>query len=475
MFQDLVESFSGIRGIYGQSITEELAQKYAQAYWGSFKKKIKILVIGGDPRNSTPLLKKAMLRAFQNCGVKKIIDVGVVPIQVCQHSILKFKAQGGVYITASHNPPKYNGWKFLKEDGALLYPEQAEKLIKIAHKTQEQKIATKKLKKARIINKNKEAIENYLNFILKKIGKKGLKSIRRAKFKILLDPNGGSAIPILEKLFKKLEIQTKIINDKLGKFSRPIEPNFESLVPLSKKVNQAKFDFGCGFDCDADRVEFVLPADSEFTEEMGVVLSGQYVLALASEAYLKGKKNQIVVTNDCTSYLVKEIIKKYKARTKEVEVGEINVVKEMERQKSIIGGEGSNGGVIIPPIKCRDGIMTIVLILKMLADRKKSLAEILENYPRYFSDRTKLKCSSRQALKIKKKLEKYFKIKEYKIKKTAGSRGGLKILFDHNSFLWFRQSKTEPGTFRIIADGDNHKKVKKMLKKGIKLFNKFKR
>jgi phosphomannomutase len=278
----------------------------------------------------------------------------------------------------------------------------------------------------------------------------------------LIDPNGGSAITVLEKLFKRLGVKTKIINNKLGQFSRLIEPNITSLSYLSGQVSEGGFTFGCGFDCDADRVEFVLP------EQM---VSGQYVLALACDAYLRGTKNQIVVVNDCTSYLVSEVIKKYGAKVKEVEVGETNVVEAMEKEKSIIGGEGSNGGVIVFPIKCRDGIMTTVLIIKLIAELGKSLSTILDDYPKYYTERTIKNCLPDRAVWIKSELEEYFRQKGYNIKKTGGKNGGLKILIDKNNFLWFRSSKTEMGIFRIIADGDNRKLVKELLKDGEKMFD----
>jgi len=473
--QDLVESFSGIRGIYGQSINRELAYKYARAYCQLFRKKISSLVIANDSRSSAPVLKKAMIRAFKDCGIKKIIDFGIVPIQVCEHGIVKFKASGGVYITASHNEPEYNGWKFLKEDGALLYPDQVDQLIKKACKVERKKSIIKELKKTKTINKNKEAIDEYINFILKRINKKEIDKIKNYKFRILFDPNGGSAIKTLEKLFKKLGVYFKIINNKSGQFKRLIEPNVKSLAYLSRQVDRGKFEFGCGFDCDADRVEFLVPSSSKFSREMGQMVSGQYALALSCDAYLVGTKNQIIVTNDCISFLLRDIIKKYQARVKEVEVGEMVVVKEMERQKSIIGGEGSCGGIIIPPIKCRDGIMTVVLFLKMISQRDKSLVDILEDYPKYYSERIKVKCSSVQVVETKRKLEKYFRSSGYEIKKTGDSTGGLKMLVDRNSYIWFRQSRTEPNVFRIITDGDSEKKAKENLKKSIKLFNRFKK
>jgi len=463
-YNDLVESFSGIRGIFNQGITKELAYKYALNYCQLFK--VKTVVIGTDSRKSAPVLKKAMIKAFNDYGVKKIIDLNIVPIQVCEYGIIKLKADGGIYITASHNEPEFNGWKILKKDGALLYPKQIDRLIHQVHISKDLKVSNKQVK-TRIVKKQQQAINDYINLVLKQVGKKDLAKIKKANFNILTDPNGSSSVVILERLFKKLKVQSKIVNNKLGQFKRLIEPNEQSLKYLRNKIGKEKFTFACGFDCDADRVELVL------TEGSKSVVSGQYVLALACDTYLNNTKNQTVVVNDCTSYLVKAIINKYKAKLKEVEVGEMNVVAEMEKQKSVIGGEGSNGGVIISPIKCRDGIMTMVLILKMLADRQQSLNEIIQSYPKYYSDRIKVICQPKQVIKIKKEIEKYFKNKGYKIKKTGDQSGGLKIMFNQNSYLWFRQSKTEAGTFRIISDGVSKKIVQDILKQGIKLFKKF--
>lgn len=470
---DLSESFSGIRGIYGKSINEDFAYKYALSYCRLFLDRNSTLIIGGDSRSSTPSLKKSMITAFRDFGVKKIIDVGVVPVQACEYAILAFKASGGVYITASHNEPEYNGWKFLKEDGAILYKEQISKLIKSVSKDKKPTGKWQTNIKIKLVNKNKEAVDKYIDFVLKKIGKQEVDKIKKSKFKILVDPNGGSSLKVLNKLFNKLGVRAKIINASLGKFSRLVEPNIESLAYLKKQMDDGDFQFGCGLDCDADRVEFVLPSDSNFTKEMGQMISGQYVLALACDTYLINTRNQVVVTNDCTSYLVREIIKKYNATIKEVEVGETNVVKEMEKSNSIIGGEGSNGGVITFPIKCRDGIMTIVLVLRLLARENKPLSSILEEYPKYYSERDKKKCLPEGSVKIKKKLEEYFKNKGYKIKKTGGASGGLKILIGKNSFLWFRASKTERGVFRVIADGDDARTVSDALKEGVFMFDKF--
>lgn len=473
MSQDLVESFSGIRGIYGRGITEELAQRYCFCYCKLFEPTPSLLVVGGDTRPSTPSLKAAMIEAFKTAGVGKIIDVGVVPIQLAEYAILKFKADGGIYVSASHNEPEYNGWKCLKEDGAILYASQTDKLIQAVHSFSNRNPTTIKLE---IIEKQDEVVEAYLDYISEKIGEKALQKIKNSRFKVLADPNGGAGITVLSKLFKRLGVAAKILNNQLGRFERLVEPKAESLRPLAEEMKSGEYDFACGFDCDSDRVEFVISSDSEFAQRVNTpVVSGHYVLSLCCDALLRGTERQVVVVNDATSYLVRDIAKRQGARIQEVEVGETNVVQEMEKQNSIIGGEGSCSGVIMPPIKCRDGIMSVVLVLKLLAEGNKSLTEILKDYPAYYSDRTKVYCPPERAAAIKRKIEDYFKAQGYEIKKTGDETGGLKVLVDENSFVWFRQSKTEPGVLRVHTEGDGSKeKVTQILNQGIEAFNKFK-
>ncbi len=472
---DLVESFSGVRGIYGQSITESLAFRYGFCFAKEFYNQESVLVIGGDSRPSTNFLKQAMLKGFEVAGVKKIFDLGLLPVQATEYAIVQLKANGGVYITASHNEPEFNGWKFLKQDGAILYPEQADKLIGLAHQNENLIYPKNEILKLEIINKHQEAIDDYISYLLNKIGQESLENIRAKNFHLLADPNGGSSIEILEKLFDCLKVKTEMINNQPGVFVRLIEPKEESLKPLALELEKNNFDFAFGLDCDADRMEIVLSPNSDFAKKMGTPnVSGNYVLALACDAILQDTSGEIVPTNDVTSYLVRDVIKKHNAKVFEVEVGEIKAVEAMEEYNSIIGGEGSNGGVIVMPLKCRDGIMTIALVLKLMASQEKPLFQILESYPAYFSDRTKLACQPERAVVIREKIESYFKEKNWVIKKTGDQTGGLKAHIDNNSYVWFRQSKTEPGVFRIYAETDTNKqKATSLLEEGVRAFKKF--
>jgi len=248
---------------------------------------------------------------------------------------------------------------------------------------------------------------------------------------------------------------------KLGEFIRTIEPNVNSLDYLSETVKRDKADIGAGFDCDADRVELI--------DDQGRMLSGQYVFGLILEEVLPNDSGEIVVANDATSWLAKEIAAKYGFSFKEVEPGEINIVKAMDKFKTNIGGEGSNGGCIVTPSRCRDGMQTLVFILNLIAKSEKKLSELYDEMPKYYTPRINIKRSDIDVIKTRARIEDIFKKQGYKIKKTGDETGGLKIILD-DGWIWYRASKTEHGVFRIIVDSKSKERSEQLLEKGEDVF-----
>jgi phosphomannomutase len=181
---------------------------------------------------------------------------------------------------------------------------------------------------------------------------------------------------------------------------------------------------------------------------------------------------QTVVVNDATSDLVREITQMHGAKIKEVEVGEINVVDEMKKLKSLVGGEGSSGGSIIAPQTCRDGMLSTLIIAQHIARSKKTIDEIIDKFPKYYIQIKKIKKSPSDDLRNK--IEKQFTKNDNigSIQKTGDSMGGLKIRFLDNAWLWFRASRTEPGLMRIYAESKNENRAKELIKQGEKILNK---
>jgi len=208
------------------------------------------------------------------------------------------------------------------------------------------------------------------------------------------------------------------------------------------------------------------------------LLSGNNILALVVYDLLsknKNPKSQTVVVNDATSNVVRDVAEKFGAKIKEVEVGETNVVEEMKKSKSAVGGEGSSGGAMIWPSRCRDGILTLLTILSIVADKEKKLHDIVDELPQYYTLRKKLEFNPEEHDKIKKFLKNYYSKKGFEIRETGGIKGGLKIVVNRNYFVWFRASKTESNVFRIISDSNNYNESQKLIEEAVGLFKKVNR
>ncbi len=467
----LAESFSGIRGLYKEDITEEFVTNYALSFLG-FLRRINEnpkIVIGMDTRPSSIDIKELMKKTFLEQGAH-VIDVGFNTTPAVQHGVRYFKADGGVVITASHNEPEYNGWKFLRESGSSLKPKEIQEVINDSKNTKNVKEG-----KGTEENKEKELHRLYIDFVMGILGEQRQDNIKKSNLKVVVDPNGGTAATVIKQVLEKLNITVIGKNMELGIFNRLIEPNEKSLAYLADYLDEVNADLGAGFDCDGDRSELVIPNNSDFVTKHGRVLSGQYFLALLAEEVLSDYSgdNKIVVINDATSNLITETTKKHNAEIVEVEVGEINVVNKMEELNAPLGGEASSSGGIFPPSKCRDGILSLVMILGLIAKRKKKITGILEEFPKYYNSRTKIECDPKQAVSLRKKIEEKWSdnphIKE--IKKTGDETGGLKIIIGVKEWVWYRASKTEAGVFRIITDATSRERADELLEIGEKIFN----
>lgn len=435
----LIESFSGVRGIFGDELSLDIVSRYAFAYFSEYlsrqdkTEKIRI-VIGRDTRQSGPEIFNAMLKSL-NC---EILDLGICPTPATENAVRAFDCDGGIMITASHNEPEFNGFKFLDKKGGMLEAEDMHRVIKRYKEIKEINLDVE-LSFQEVIDKHDEAIEEYYGFVKSLVGKiDGTDG-----FKILVDPNGGSGF-IVEKLYESFGINAEYINMKPGKFAHLVEPKLESLSPLLEHLKKSKASFLVGFDCDADRAEILL--------SNGELLSGSHLMAIVADDILEEKKGyeSAVVVNDATSYIVKEVADKHNVEYIEVEVGESNVVSSMDEYNSYVGGEGAAGGVIIPPSRCRDGMMVVLYLLRIMVKKKKGLDELIKELPKYYYLRDRIELG-KDFMGIREKVIDYYLKNKYDVQKTGDDSGGLKFL-KKDGWVWFRQSKTEHGVLRVIAD-----------------------
>ncbi|MBS3100683.1 hypothetical protein J4204_00955 [Candidatus Woesearchaeota archaeon] len=458
----LVESFSGIRGIYDKDLTDAIAVRYAYSYYSFLKSKTKkssiTIVIGMDTRASGIKLADSIM-GILDCN---FIDIGIAPTPAVEFAVRHFNADGGIIITASHNEPYWNGFKFLNSDGSILGENDMNivignsKAFRDFHKIQERKI----------LEKNSETVKKYTEFIFSILGRENIGRIKNSKQKIVIDPNGGTAV-IAKKILEQAGVEVVGVSMNYGEFNRTVEPTEDSLIYLKNIIDENKADFAAGFDCDADRIEILMGS--------GQLLSGNYILALVVDEILsnsKNPRNQFVVVNDVTSNAVRDVVQKHGAKLKEVEVGETNVVQEMSKLKAIVGGEGSSGGVIMPPSKCRDGILTLLAILSIIAKKEKKLEDIIEEFPGYCNLKKKMEFDATKHDKIKKYLKDYYSKKGLEIKETGGIKGGLKIITGKSSFVWFRASRTEGNVFRVVSESDDKKEAEKLMEEAVDVFEK---
>lgn len=446
----MIESFSGVRGIYGKDIDADIVSRYAEAFCTHMKKQIKRplkLIVARDTRPSAPEVSRSMIDVFSEYA--DVIDLGISPTPAAEFAVRNYEADGGVIVTASHNEPEFIGWKFLRSDGAVLSPSDMRGVIGAFHASSFDVAKRKGVVTKGFID------EFYVDYVLARLG--DLSKIRKSKTRVLVDPNGGAGIDISKKMLNKLKARYEMINDEHGVFSRKVEPDAESLSYLAEKMGDA--DFAVGFDCDADRAEFILPGSR--------MISGQHLLALIVDEVLKERKGPVVV-NDCTSNMVHEIAKKHGCEVIETEAGEINVVDKMLELGSPVGGEGSSSGAIVSPSRCRDGLMSLAFMLKILANADNKLPSLLDSLPSYYTLRENIETNA-DYQKIKNDVrESYSNTVE-----QGDDNGSIKAILD-GSFLWFRPSRTEPGILRVMADSPNMDKAKSLLEEGKKLAQKLK-
>ncbi|NOY88828.1 MAG: phosphoglucosamine mutase [FCB group bacterium] len=446
----IIKSTSGIRGIIGTGLEPITAAAYGAAF-GTFLKKGKV-VVGRDSRPSGAMIMPAVISGLLAVGID-VIDIGIVPTPTVEIAVKKIHAQGGICITASHNPSQWNALKFFNHNGVFITPQEYEKLDKIFNL---KKFAFKKFDKLGKEVKQTHWVDEHVKSTLaiKEVNKR---AIKRRKFKVVVDAINGAGSVALPLLLEKLGVQTIAINcAQDGNFVHEPEPVPKNLTQLSRAVKKHKADLGLACDPDADRLALV--------DEKGNPIGEELTLTIAVKAVLS-KKHGPTVINLSTSKVTEDIARSLGSKVYYSKVGESNVVQTMKTKKAVIGGEG-NGGVIYPAFHSgRDSLIGAALVLTVLAEEKKSLAELVATFPRYYN------------IKLKDKLKSNFAKKRSQFEKNASSilgkstldkRDGLRFNFKQG-WLQIRLSKTEP-IYRLIVETKNKELTKNLADKVKKYF-----
>lgn len=430
---------SGIRGIVGEAFSAEAVLNFCQSF-GTLTKGGRV-VVSRDTRVSGYMYKSLVKAALIANGCT-CIDVDVCPTPTTQIMVRELRADGGVIVTASHNPIQYNGLKFINNKGLFLNELEGKKLLQIYNGKKFNNVKVDKIKSAVC---DHTAIDRHLKLVLNFI-KPGL--IKKSGFKAAYDCCNGAGSFITPKLMKELGVKTVALNEKPdGFFPHVPEPVPQNLGELCETVKKYKCDVGFAQDPDADRLAII--------DEKGSPIGEEYTLVLAAKFILKKHPNAAVVTNLSTTRAVDDVAKEFGAKVIRTKVGEINVVEELIKTKSIVGGEG-NGGLILPAIHpCRDSLTAMTVILKFMAEEKKKLSEILAGIPRYEIIKRSFHCSIEEAQAVVRKLKKRYSAEK------INTLDGIKIDFK-DSWAHIRPSNTEP-IARVIVEAKTLNEAQKLM------------
>ncbi len=429
----LIKSISGIRGTIGGKPEENLtpidAVKFAAAY-GTYIKKQRNkdtykVVVGRDARLSGEMLQQLVMQTLVGLGID-VIDLDLSTTPTVELAVQLEHADGGIILTASHNPKQWNALKLLDKNGEFLNAEAGAEILKIA---EDSAVTFAEVDALGAIHKNDAYIDIHIDEVLD-LDLVDEDAIKAANFKIVVDgvnSTGGIAIPmLLERLGVYVE---KLYCEPTGNFPHNPEPLKEHLTDICKLVPEENADLGIVVDPDVDRLAFIDETGEMFGEEYTLVACADYVLS---------ENPGDTVSNLSSSRALRDITQKHGGNYHAAAVGEVNVVTKMKEINAVIGGEG-NGGIIYPESHYgRDALVGVTLFLTHLAKKKIKVSELRASYPAYFMSKKKIELTpSLDVDAILKEIAQRYQNED------VNTIDGVKIDFE-NHWVHLRKSNTEP-------------------------------
>ncbi len=425
----LMVSISGIRGIVGDGLDPNVLVNFTSAY-ADFTGKGTV-VVGRDARITGGMVNRIVTATLNAKGID-VIDIGICPTPTVQYTVKTLNAQGGIAISASHNPNEWNALKLLNSTGQFMTPEENTELLEILNLSQNKYKSWNEIGNTRFYA---EGIKKHMQDVLsmKYIDKE---AIRKRKFKVLADCVNGAGVYVIPELLRDLGCEVIEFNcEKTGIFPRLPEPIPENLTKTMEEVKKHKADIGVVVDPDVDRLVLITNTGEPFGEENTITQAVKFILS-------KEKGN--VVVNLSTTRGVDDVAEAEGCKVLRSPVGEANVVKKMKEADAVIGGEGS-GGVIYPALHYgRDALVGIAITLQHLLESGGTMDELKISLPSYFITKKKIMTGENNPDAVISSLA-----EKYKTEKI-NTDDGLRIDFkDH--WVHFRKSNTEP-IIRIITE-----------------------
>jgi phosphomannomutase/phosphoglucomutase len=440
---------NGIRGEVNVLFTPQFVSKMSLAIAASFQGK-GTMIIGSDSRTSSPSIKHGVIGSFLASGFE-IIDVGTVPTPLVQYAVSSLKADLGVVVTASHNPPEFNGIKVIDSDGIEIDIEKQIHIEEIYKKEEFRFVSWDRNQEVIKKDLTSEYIEQICSFV---------DSHRIEKKKLCAVVDAGNAVGglVTPQLLRKLGIKTITINGQLdGRFpGRGVEPSPENLKVMSDSTVVSNANFSVAHDGDADR--------AIFGDEKGRIFYGDISIALFQKFILRNEKNKKFITPISSSLIVSDIAEEIGGEVLWTPVGCIFVSRKMIQESNILGGEENGGLFYAPHQSVRDGPMAAALMADIIAQSGVSLSELANKLPKYYQKKDKIECPN----SLKKKVMDYV-INNVQDNVEILTIDGIKLIYP-DGWILIRPSGTEP-IFRIFVEAKTTNRAKKMIEEGLKMVN----
>ncbi|MCC7520717.1 MAG: phosphoglucosamine mutase [Flavobacteriaceae bacterium] len=429
----LIKSISGIRGTIGgkpnQNLTPIDAVKFATAYAVWLKerhpnKRLKV-VVGRDARISGKMVSSLVLNTLVGMGID-VVNISLSTTPTVEVAVTLEQADGGIIITASHNPKQWNALKLLNEKGEFINDEQGKRILEIA---ENEAFEYALIDDLGTYDKKRDYMEKHIDLVLK-LKLVDVEAVKNAKFKVVVDAVNSSGGVVIPQLLEKMGVEVvKLYCEPNGEFPHNPEPLKEHLTDISELVVTEKADLGIVVDPDVDRLALVNEDGSMFGEEYTLVAVADYILS---------RTPGNTVSNLSSSRALRDVTEKYGQKYTASAVGEVNVVSEMKTQQAVIGGEG-NGGIIYPESHYgRDSLVGIALFLTHLAKSGKTCLQLRKTYPDYFMSKNKIELTD--GFDVDGLLDKFI---QHHQNDTVNTVDGVKIDFE-TEWVHLRKSNTEP-------------------------------
>jgi phosphomannomutase len=438
MSSEPIISVSGLRGIVGESLTPEIAIRYACAFAAGLPPGP--IVLSRDGRTTGPMLVASLIGGLTAVG-RTVIDAGIAATPTTGTLVRRNGAAGGIQVSASHNPPEYNGLKLFSKAGRIIPADAGQTVIESYRTSSPAWVSVERIGQSKTCP---DPLEYHWSLLSRTVD---VERIRRRRFKILLDANHGAGSLLARRLFAELGCEAMILGDEPdGRFAHTPEPTAVNLQSVLPRVPQARADVGFCQDPDADRLAIA--------DEAGRYLGEEYTLALCVDHVLRSEQGPIVM-NCSTSRMSQDVADRFGVPLYRSAVGEANVVDMMLEHGAVLGGEGS-GGVIDPRVGLvRDSFVGMALVLDALAARNMTMSQLAAELPHYEIRKTTIPLGREQLTAAFTALERHF---------TDGKperQDGLRLDWP-DRWLLIRASNTEP-IVRAVAEAKSASAAEKLV------------